>query len=82
MTDKTVNDIGSFCEDLENVLETTKPPDFTQRKGKKESMGAQQNMNWQLETKAVRALLIFFQNSNLVIANILFKLSNRRPYTW
>ena len=87
-------EVEQFCDDLQNLLELTPPPqkkkkavlfisgDCNAKVGSQELLGVMDKLGLGVQNEAGQRLIEFCQENALVIANTLFQQQKRRLYTW
>ena len=82
-------EVGWFCEDLQDLLELTPKKDVlfiigdqNTKVGSQETPGIKGKFSLGIQNEAGQRLVEFFQENALVIANTLFQQHKRRLYTW
>ena len=78
-----------FCEDLQDLLETTPKKDvlfiigdWNAKGGSQETPGVTGKFGLGVQNETTQRLIEFHQENTLVIANTLFQQHKRRLYTW
>ena len=82
-------EVEQFYEDLQDVLEQTSKKDvlfsigdWNAKVGSQETPGVTGKFALGVQNEAGQRLIEFYQESALIIANILFQQHKRRLYTW
>ena len=82
-------EVEQFYEDLQDLLELTPKKDvlfiigdWNAKLGSQETPGVTGKFGLEIRNEAGQRLIVFFQESTLVITNTLFQQHKRRLYTW